>query len=172
MRRNLILLTAALAVFFGAYSLVTLYDTFFRFGRMWETPAVKPHEQPLLVMDAGLVPVDGGEALYRSAEPASLVSPLDPRDPQALEAGARLYGYFCLPCHGRRHDGEGTVGQSFAPLPGDLRSARVQAQADSQMFREISYGRPGGRQPALATTIPPEDRWRIIHYIKSLGARP
>jgi mono/diheme cytochrome c family protein len=172
MRRNLILLTAVLAVFFGATSLIALYDTFFRFGRMWETPAVKPHEQPLLVMEKGVVPVGGGEARFRSAGPAELASPLDPREPAVVEAGAQLYGYFCQPCHGRRHDGEGTVGQSFAPLPGDLRSPRVQAQADGLMFQEISYGRPGGRQPALASSIPAEDRWRIIHYLKSLGVRP
>jgi hypothetical protein len=39
------------------------------------------------------------------------------------------------------------------------------------LFKEISYGIPNGRQPALATTIAVKDRWRIIAHIKSLGPR-
>ena len=63
----------------------------------------------------------------------------------------------------------GTVGQSFSPLPGDLRSAKVQKLTDGMMFKEISFGIPDGRQPALATTISEMDRWRIVAYVKSLG---
>jgi hypothetical protein len=74
-------------------------------------------------------------------------------------------------CHGPNHDGKGTVGQSFHPLPTDLRSAKVQSKAEGVHFKEISYGVPKGRQPALATTIPVLDRWRIVAYVKSLGVR-
>ena len=74
-------------------------------------------------------------------------------------------------CHGPNHDGKGTVGQSFSPLPTDIRSAKVQALPDGVHFKEISYGIPDGRQPALATTITVLDRWRIVAYVKSLGVR-
>jgi hypothetical protein len=63
------------------------------------------------------------------------------------------------------------VGQSFHPLPGDLQSARVQSLPQGTLFKEISYGVPNGRQPALSTTIEMMDRWRIIAYVKSLGLR-
>jgi mono/diheme cytochrome c family protein len=173
MRKNLILVLSALTVFFGAYSALTVYDTYFKPGRMWQTPAVRPYENPIPVMDAGLVPVSGGEARYRAADPQTLASPFDPRSPEVLAAGKALYFTFCQQCHGVNHDGQGTVGQSFAPLPTDLRIPRVQQIADGVMFKEISYGvdRPGARQPALATTIFPDDRWRIVHYVKSLGVR-
>ena len=173
MRKNLIIVLAALTVFFGAYSALTVYDTYFKAGRMWQTPAVRPHEQPIPVMDAGVVPVRGGEAHYRAADPSALASPFDPRSPEVIEAGKTLYATFCQQCHGIHHDGQGTVGQSFAPLPTDLRLLRVQQTADGVMFKEISYGvdRPDGRQPPLATTIFPEDRWKIVHYVKSLGVR-
>jgi hypothetical protein len=39
------------------------------------------------------------------------------------------------------------------------------------LFKEISYGIPGGRQPALATTMTPEERWQSIALVKSLGVR-
>jgi hypothetical protein len=53
-----------------------------------------------------------------------------------------------------------------------LRSPKVQATSNGALFREISYGIPDGRQPALATTITVSDRWQIIAYVKSLGTRP
>jgi len=63
------------------------------------------------------------------------------------------------------------VGQSFDPLPSDLQSDKVQSLPQGTLFKEISYGVPNGRQPALDTTIEVIDRWRIIAYVKSLGSR-
>ncbi len=173
MKKNLVIALGALTVFFGAYSALTVYDTYFKFGRMWQTPAVRPHETPLLVMDDDAVPVHGGESVYRAADPLQLQSPLDARDPEIIKQGQVVYATFCQQCHGINHDGQGTVGQSFAPLPTDLRSPRVQQTVEGLMFKEISFGvdRAGARQPALATTIFPEDRWKVVHYVKSLGIR-
>ena len=173
MKKNLVIALGALTVFFGAYSALTVYDTYFKFGRMWQTPVVRPHETPLLVMDDDAVPVHGGESVYRASDPLQLRSPLDARDPEIIKQGQVVYATFCQQCHGIDHDGQGTVGQSFAPLPTDLRSPRVQQTVDGLMFKEISFGvdRPGARQPALATTIFPEDRWKAVHYVKSLGIR-
>jgi hypothetical protein len=47
----------------------------------------------------------------------------------------------------------------------------VQSLSEGAFFKEISYGIPGGKQPPLATTIDPLDRWRIIAYVQSLGPR-
>ncbi len=173
MKKNFIIIFGALTVLFGAYSIITIHDTYFKWGRMWQTPAVRPHEDPILIMDEDAVPVHGGEALYRTADPAILRSPFAPASAAIIEEGSKLYFTFCLQCHGPNHDGQGTVGQSFAPLPTDLRSPEVQATGDGKMFKEISYGvdRPDGRQPALATTIFPDERWKIVHYVKSLGVR-
>jgi hypothetical protein len=75
-------------------------------------------------------------------------------------------------CHGKNFDGYGTVGQSFAPPPGDLRTAkRVQSMPPGMLFKEISYGIPDGRQPALATTMTVDERWQAIAFVKSLGQR-
>jgi len=173
MKKNLIIIFGALTVFFGAYSVLTIHDTYFKWGRMWQSPAVRPYEKPLLVMEAGVVPLTGGEAVYRATPPDELHSPFNPRDREIVDQGQKLYATYCQQCHGAHFDGQGTVGQSFAPLPADLREARVQATADGLMFKEISFGvdRAGARQPALATTIFPDDRWKIVHFVKSLGVR-
>ncbi len=170
--KKLLLLIMIVGVGAVVYNVLMYYDNNFPYGRMRETPAVRPYENPLPIMEAGLVPVHGGEALYRAASPESLTSPLPSGDPKVIKEGAQLYFTFCQQCHGVNHDGIGTVGQSFAPLPTDLRSPKVQSQTEGALFQHISYGIGGkGRQPALATTIFIDDRWKIIAFVKSLGTR-
>ena len=171
MLRILSVLTIATAIGLAAWGVITLYDENMKVGRMWETPAVKPHEIPIALMDRNTIPVDGGELLYRQSDPFKLLAPFDLNQPEIIAAGSKGYVYYCIQCHGKHHDGMGTVGQSFAPLPGDLRSAKVQSMPVGQIFHEISYGLPGGRQPALASTIAVDERWKIIGFIKSLGVR-
>ena len=165
-----ILIILLLGVFgFVVYQILMYYDNNFPYGRMRETLAVKPHEQPLLIMEAGTVPFDGGEALFRAADDNKLASPLTNIDAAVLENGKNGYLTFCYQCHGPAYDGNGTVGQSFAPLPTDLRSARIQNATEGYLFKHISFG--GGRAPALATTITIKRRWEIVAFIKSLGTR-
>jgi len=45
----------------------------------------------------------------------------------------------------------------------------VQSKSEGAIFKEISYGIPNGRQPALATTIAIPDRWKIVAFVKSLS---
>ena len=161
----------AATVLLVAWGVLTAYDELMTAGRMWQTPAVKPHENPIPAMAAGSVPVHGGEALYRAAAAEELIPPVTLTEPTVIAAGKTAYQYYCIQCHGKYFDGYGTVGQSFAPPPGDLRSAKVQSLPDGALFKEISYGIPGGRQPALATTVSVEDRWNVIAYVKSLGQR-
>ena len=155
----------------AAYEALIYYDNNFRLGRMWETPAVRPHEAELISPERGAVPVGGGEAIFRVTDARLLSSPLSDHDAAGIELGKSLYLTYCGQCHGKYHDGNGTVGQSFHPLPSDLRSPEVQALDEGMLFKEISYGTPKKRQPPLATTIDMTDRWRIAAYVKSLGPR-
>jgi len=172
MARRIAIPLALAAVLFLLWQGFILYDNQFRSGRMRETPAVRPPEEPLLRMEAGLVPVDGGETVYRMTPASELMPGLELGSPAEIASGKALYFSYCAQCHGKNHDGNGTVGQSFHPLPGDLRGEKVQSLAPGILFHEISYGIPGGRQPALASTIRPGDRWRIVAYVRSLGVRP
>jgi mono/diheme cytochrome c family protein len=151
---------------------VTFHHAYSPHGRMQETPAVRPHEEPLLVMGDGRVPFGGGEAIFRATYGDEIRSPLPLKDPEIVAEGERQYGLFCAQCHGKRHDGYGTVGQSFAPRIPDLRSDIVQRMNDGDLFQYISYSFPGSRHPGLASTIEMGDRWRIVGYLKSLGLRP
>ena len=155
----------------AGYEALMYYDNNFKYGRMRETPVVRPYEEPMLKMETGLVPINGGEAVYRTTASIDLVSPVKMRDSAVIARGKAVYLTFCAQCHGYDYDGNGTVGQSFKPLPTDLRSSKVQSTPEGELFKTISYGIPGGRQPALETTITIDDRWHVVSFVKSLGIR-
>ena len=171
MKKIIGFLLVALILILGAYHLLMFYDNEFRYGRMRETPAVRPYEEPLLIKEAGLVPINGGEAIYRVSNGTDIQSPFDMAQPAVINRGKAVYLIFCAQCHGHNHDGKGSVGQSFAPLPTDLRTAKVQDSHAGVLFRNVSYGVPDGRQPPLHATITVEDRWKVVAYVKSLGLR-
>jgi mono/diheme cytochrome c family protein len=158
-------------VVLAIYHALIYYDNNFRFGRMRETPAVRPYEAPLLIKETGLVPVNGGEALYRVSAGTDIQPPIDMAQPAFIARGKAVYLVYCAQCHGHNYDGKGTVGQSFAPLPTDLRSAKVQDSAAGVLFKNVSYGVPNGRQPPLHATITVDDRWKAVAFVKSLGLR-
>jgi len=155
----------------AGYEALMYYDNNFRYGRMRETPAIRPYEEPLLKMEAGLVPINGGEAVYRATAGIDLIAPIKMGNAAVIARGKAVYFTFCAQCHGYNFDGNGTVGQSFKPLPADLRSPKVQSTFEGELFKSISYGIPGGRQPALETTVTIDDRWHVIAFVKSLGIR-
>ena len=159
------------AVLYGAYTGLNFLDDKQPFGRMWETQAIWPHERPIPAMANGVVPFAGGEALLRAGLDEDPTAPYGQVTEEILTSGKTLYGYYCVPCHGKFFDGNGTVGQSFSPLPADIRSPEVQQMTAAKLFKNLSYGTPEGRQPALATTIAPEDRWHLVSFVQSLGTR-
>jgi mono/diheme cytochrome c family protein len=158
-------------VLLTVYYALIYYDNNFRYGRMRETPAVRLLEDPVLIEEAGLVPIDGGEAVYRVTPGSDLKSSVDMTQPNVIARGENVYRIYCAQCHGYNYDGNGTVGQSFAPLPTDLRTAKVQDSPAGVLFKNISYGIPDGRQPPLHATITVDDRWKVVAFVKSLGTR-
>jgi mono/diheme cytochrome c family protein len=165
----IIILPVALILAVGLFN---FFDDRFPFGRMWETPAARPHETVLPVMEDGGFPVDGEDAVYRRMEGRQIKSPLKADDVAAMAAGRKLYGIYCAQCHGTYMDGNGTVGQSFQPLPADLTDRRVAVMSAGDIFKAVSYGNPpNGRQPPLASTIAVSDRWKIITYVRAVANR-
>jgi mono/diheme cytochrome c family protein len=138
------------------------------YERMKETEGVRTYEVNIPEMPQGTIPLGGGVQELREADPRGLRNPL-PSTPQIVERGRERYGFYCVMCHGPKADGNGTVGQSFAPLPTDLRGRSVEDQADGELFQKISLG--FRRHPPLAATVAEQDRWAIIHYIRSLTPR-
>lgn len=172
MKHILVISVSALVAILAAVGLLNVFDRYFPFGRMWESPAIRPHETVLPVAEEGSVSLNAQDVFYRLRDPSQIALPKMGDRTEAVNTGSQRYAVFCAPCHGPRLDGNGTVGQSFHPLPANLTDPVVQAMSDGALFKTISYGNPpNGRQPPLAATITVEDRWRIIAFIRSFSNR-
>jgi mono/diheme cytochrome c family protein len=135
------------------------------YGRMYDQESVRTYETAIPDMPEGTLPVKGGTEALKKSPPGTLRNPL-PRNAEVLEQGQTAYEYFCIQCHGPLADGRGTVGQSFAPLPANLKDKSVQDQSDGELFVKIGLG--FRRHPPLGTTVSEEDRWAVVHFIRGL----
>jgi mono/diheme cytochrome c family protein len=85
--------------------------------------------------------------------------------PANVEVGRRVATTNCVPCHGLTFTGNGPAAAALNPRPADWTSARVQDQTDGELFWKISTGR--GAMPPWKQ-LPEEERWAVIHLIRSL----
>jgi hypothetical protein len=150
----------------AALILVILFLWGCDYARMSEQESIRTYETSVPEMPPGTIPVRGGLQVARATDPEDLENPL-PYEPASVDLGKTAYGYFCVMCHGAKADGNGTVGQSFYPLPTNLRSEYIQVQADAELFYTITFGYE--RHPPLGYTVASTDRWAIVHYIRFLS---
>lgn len=134
------------------------------YSEMKDDEAVQAYNQEFPQMPRKTVPVNGGIWVEREANPLELSNPIAP-EPRMIAWGWERYHFYCVQCHGQNLDGNGTVGQSFAPLPANLRSGRVQDQTDGEMFYKIRFGY--NRHPALYSTLTDDETWAIVRYVRS-----
>jgi hypothetical protein len=135
------------------------------YGRFKDQEALRAYKVEMPQMSEGAIPVRDSIQVLRMTKPDDLHNPL-PVTRGSVDMGRERYGYFCIMCHGAKADGDGTVGQSFSPLPTNLASPYVQKQSDGELFYKIYFG--FRRHPALIYTVADNDRWLIINYIRSL----
>jgi mono/diheme cytochrome c family protein len=139
------------------------------YARMKDDEAVNTYQTKMPAMPAHTVPVGGGFETLRTIDPRTLANPL-PAGPESVDQGRIAYGYYCIHCHGPKAEGFGTVGQSFSPLPANLKVAAIRIQSDGELFVKISLGYK--RCPPLAFTVAEKDRWAVIDYLRQLAANP
>jgi mono/diheme cytochrome c family protein len=134
------------------------------YSEMRDDEAVQAYNQEFPQMPKKTIPVDGGIWVEREANPVDLADPL-PSDSQTIARGAERYGFYCVQCHGPGLDGNGTVGQSFAPLPANLESSDVQDQSDGEIFYKIRFG--FNRHPPLYSTMTDNETWAVVRFLRS-----
>jgi len=80
---------------------------------------------------------------------------------RARDEGAKLFvAYNCIDCHGA--DGSGAMGPSLADGRWHF------GGTDAEVYESIYQGRPEG-MPAWGTLIAPDQVWRLVTYVQSLG---
>ena len=94
----------------------------------------------------------------------NLKNPVAYTDKVAAE-GKELYGMFCVHCHGKTGQGDGSIVQNdkFPPLP--VKFAPGLDISEGKMFHTITYGK--GLMGSHASQLNQEERWKLVHYIRS-----
>ena len=86
---------------------------------------------------------------------------------EVLERGRERYDIFCAPCHSRLGDGEGFVpSRGFSRRPPSYHIPRLEKAPLGYFFDVMTSG--FGIMSDYASQIPPDDRWKIVAYIRAL----
>jgi len=98
-----------------------------------------------------------------------MTNPIEPSE-EALEKGKDQYGIFCANCHGETGKGDGHLytSKKFPIKPTSLIEAYVQGKPDGELHYIITYGSISGLMGPHGSMITPENRWKIIHYLREL----
>jgi mono/diheme cytochrome c family protein len=82
--------------------------------------------------------------------------------------GKYLFKLNCKGCHGSFGQGDGPLAKTLKARTADLTSDDVQDQTDGELYYKLSVGR--AEMPAFKDILKPEERWSLIHYIRTLNA--
>jgi mono/diheme cytochrome c family protein len=94
-----------------------------------------------------------------------------PSSPEVLADGKEQYTIYCMNCHGIKGDGKGYLYTSkrFTAMPTSLLGDRVKNMPDGEIYHVITLGSLSGLMGPHGSQVMPENRWKIIHYVRELG---
>ncbi len=85
---------------------------------------------------------------------------------QILDRGQNRYNISCLPCHGALGDGNGMIALRGIRRPPSYHDERLRKAPTSYFYDVITNG--FGAMSNYADQLTPEDRWKVIAYIRVL----
>jgi cytochrome c553 len=91
-----------------------------------------------------------------------------------LERGKELYNVFCGICHGAKGDGAGYLyseenpNAKYPAKPANFLQDEIAGSSDGRYYYAIMYGK--NVMGAYTDKLSYEERWQVIHYIRSLQA--
>jgi putative copper export protein/mono/diheme cytochrome c family protein len=92
----------------------------------------------------------------------------------SIVRGQALYGPHCASCHGPDGEGNGPAAASLRIKPADLTMPHLWEHADGEMFWWLSHGvddpEGGLAMPGFAASLPAEDIWALIDYVRARNA--
>ncbi len=126
-----------------------------RFGQMLPPEGTRPYGAPA-------VPhfTPGAEEAKRAG--AELQMPIDATD-ASLTRGKVLFDSFCSVCHGDGGEGDGPIIGRY-PNPPSLLANHAKGLPDGQLWHIITHGQ--GIMPPYKYQVRPEDRWKLIQYVR------
>lgn len=108
----------------------------------------------------------------RALATAEIIDNPYPITDEGLARGKELYNIFCGICHGEKGDGLGYLARddgAYPVAPAILISDEFIASSNGRFYHSIMYGK--NLMGAYKDKISYEERWQVIHYIRSLQAK-
>jgi mono/diheme cytochrome c family protein len=110
----------------------------------------------------GMVHVSGTQVKYVEKFPFPITK-------EVLQRGQERFSIYCVPCHGELGNGKGFIAQRGFALrrqPGNYHTDRLRKMPIGHFFDVITNGY--GAMYSYASRVEPEDRWKIVAYIRVL----
>ena len=88
---------------------------------------------------------------------------------QDMARGQERFNIYCSPCHGALGNGQGMIAQRGFALrrpPGNYHEERLRNAPVGHFYDVITNGY--GTMYSYASRVEPDDRWRIVAYIRAL----
>jgi len=89
---------------------------------------------------------------------------------EATKAGKKLYGKYCIICHGAKGKGDGVAGGALTPKPANFTNDKIQNQTDGAIFWKLSEGR--SPMASYKTILSEEQRWQLVNYMRTFKEIP
>ena len=125
------------------------------------------------------LPVQGSVPYYyanteeeRARAIAEIIDNPLPITEKGLAQGKELYNVFCATCHGEKADGNGYLvrdGGAYPAQPANFLLEEHVNSSNGRYYHSIMHGKNvmGGYSDKISY----EERWNVIHYIRSLQAK-
>ena len=84
----------------------------------------------------------------------------------AVTAGKKIYGTYCVVCHGDKGKGDGIAAAGLNPRPADHSAAKFQSQSDGAIYWKLTTGR--APMASYDKTLTVTQRWQVINYMRTL----
>ncbi len=137
-----------LAIFVG----LTMSDTEYR--PVVEIPKIVPIQEP-----------EGNQS--------AKMNELRKATPELVAKGKEIYKAQCVACHGENGQGNGPAAAALNPHPRNFAVAEgwKNGRAPAQIFKTLTEGIAGSSMSSFST-LPIEERWALVHYVRILGQNP
>lgn len=93
---------------------------------------------------------------------------------ETIERGQKVYGTYCVGCHGEKGDGNGPAARFLSPKPRDFSKCRIkfagvsanELPTDRDFLDILDHGLSGTAMPSFAL-LAPKDKFAVVQYIKT-----
>ncbi len=117
----------------------------------------------------GLMPASSawGAPAWEAAPEAETYKNPVARTPASIAAGKKVYGKYCVLCHGEKGGGDGPSAKTLGVFPASFQDKSRMDQSDGSLAWKILNGR--GPMPSWAPVLAEADIWNVINFIRGFA---